>query len=78
VGALSGLGKTRLCSVISIVATGMRIPLAMILSGTALGLDGVWWALSVTSITKGILFYIAFERQAAKLHRETSSEDRHV
>ena len=54
VGALSGLGKTHLCSVISILFTGARIPLAIVLSGTLLGLDGIWWALSVTSIVKGI------------------------
>ena len=29
VGALSGLGKTHLCSVISIIFTGARIPLAI-------------------------------------------------
>ena len=63
IGALSGLGKTKLCSVISILFTGARIPLAYILSGTRLGLDGVWWALSATSIVKGILFYLTLRRQ---------------
>ena len=37
VGALSGLGRTQLCSVISISLTVIRIPLALILSGTSLG-----------------------------------------
>ena len=60
VGALSGLGKTHLCSVISILFTGARIPLAVILSATLLGLDGIWWALSVTSIVKGIIFVCTF------------------
>lgn len=71
VGALSGLGKTKLCSVISILLTGARIPLAFLLSETSLGLDGVWWALSVSSIAKGIIFYIAFEVQV----RLMSSKD---
>lgn len=62
VGALSGLGKTHLCSVISILFTGARIPLAIVLSGTLLGLDGIWWALSVTSIVKGIIFVCTFYR----------------
>ena len=57
VGAMSGLGKTMEASVITILLTAMRIPLAMILGNTALGLDGVWWALSVSSIMKGILFF---------------------
>lgn len=61
VGALSGLGKTHLCSVISIIFTSARIPLAIILGGTSLGLNGIWWALSSTSIVKGVLFVIVFQ-----------------
>ena len=60
VGALSGLGKTHLCSVISITLTSARIPLAILLSGTALGLLGIWWALTATSVVKGIVFAMAF------------------
>ena len=60
VGALSGLGKTHLCSVISITLTSARIPLAIFLSGTALGLLGIWWALTATSVVKGIVFVMAF------------------
>lgn len=60
VGALSGLGKTHLCSVISITLTSARIPLAIFLSGTALGLMGIWWALTATSVVKGIVFVMAF------------------
>ena len=56
VGALSGLGRTRLCSIISIVFTSARIPLAILLGSTELGLHGIWWALSSTSIVKGIIF----------------------
>ena len=61
VGALSGLGRTHLCSVISIIFTSARIPLAIILGGTSLGLNGIWWALSSTSIVKGVLFVIVFQ-----------------
>lgn len=60
VGAISGLGNTKLCSIISIVLTGMRIPLAMALSSTGLGVDGIWWALSLTSMIKGIVLHLAF------------------
>ena len=59
IGALSGLGRTRLCSVISIVLTSARIPLAIVLSGI-MGLDGIWWALTSTSIVKGIIFTCTF------------------
>lgn len=59
VGALSGLGRTRLCSIISIAFTSARIPLAIILGGL-IGLNGIWWALSITSIIKGIIFTCTF------------------
>lgn len=67
IGALSGLGRTRLCSIISIVLTGARIPLAMILCDTALGLNGIWWALTLTSITKGIVFTLTFHHISKRL-----------
>jgi len=60
VGALSGLGKTHLCSVISIIFTGARIPLAILLCRTALGLNGIWCAVSSSSIVKGIIFVATF------------------
>lgn len=59
-GALSGIGLTKLCSIISISLTSIRIPLAYFLQSTSLGLAGVWWAFSATSIAKGIVFTIAF------------------
>ena len=69
-GAISGLGNTKLCSIISILFTGSRIPLAWFLSNTALGLKGIWWALTITSICKGIVFVLAFRSQS-KFNRLT-------
>ncbi|MCI9227378.1 MAG: MATE family efflux transporter [Dorea sp.] len=62
VGALSGLGRTKLCSIISILLTGSRVPLAVMLSMTPLALNGIWWALTLSSVAKGILFVITFHR----------------
>ena len=62
-GAISGLGNTKLCSIISIVFTGFRIPLAYLLSHTSLGLHGIWWALTITSVCKGIVFVFSFRKQ---------------
>ena len=45
IGAISGLGKTNLCSIISILFTSARIPLAMILGNTSMGLNGIWLSL---------------------------------
>ena len=63
VGAISGLGNTKICSIISIILTGMRIPLAMLLTSTSLGVAGVWWALTISSTLKGIVFYFTFRRE---------------
>ena len=60
VGALSGLGRTGICSIISMTLTGSRIPIALMLSSTALALSGIWWAFTVSSIIKGIVFTITF------------------
>lgn len=57
-GAFNGLGKTVPPSVVSVTLNGLRIPLALILSSTALGLNGVWWAISISSILKGLVLPI--------------------
>ena len=53
-GAFSGLGKTQPPSIVSITLTGARIPMAILL-GRWLGLNGVWWAITISSIGKGIV-----------------------
>ena len=73
IGALSGLGMTKLCSIISIILTGSRIPLAMLLTHVGMGLDGIWWALSLTSIVKGIVFTMTFRHTSrTKLNGSSS------
>lgn len=69
VGALSGLGKTYLCSVISILLTSARIPLAVLLCSTILRLNGIWWALTLSSVVKGIIFFLCFLWVLKKLSR---------
>ncbi|MGN0334119.1 MAG: MATE family efflux transporter [Lachnospiraceae bacterium] len=67
VGAISGLGNTKICSIISIILTGLRIPLALFLSRMGMGLNGIWWALTVSSVCKGIVFHLTFHRECKKL-----------
>ena len=67
VGALSGLGKTKLCSVISITMTAARIPIAIMLCATALSLNGIWWSMTISSIAKGIVFIMAFYKVTKKM-----------
>ena len=60
-GAFSGLGDTVTPSWVSIILTGLRIPIAIFLSSAIeLGINGVWWSISGTSIVKGILLIILF------------------
>lgn len=54
-GAFNGLGMTIPPSVVGIVFNVLRIPAALILSSTSLGLNGVWWAISISSIFKGLV-----------------------
>lgn len=74
VGALSGLGHTKLCSYISIVFTGLRIPLALMLSSTSLGLNGIWWALTLSSVAKGVILYIVSRRVIGSIPAEKMEE----
>lgn len=60
-GAFKGMGRTVPPTVVSIVFTGLRIPLAIILSADALlGVKGVWWSMSITSIIKGMILVAWF------------------
>lgn len=59
-GAFSGLGNSFPPSFVSIVFTVARIPFIFILTNY-LGLDGIWWAISFSSILKGIVSFIWFE-----------------
>jgi len=53
-GAFNGIGKTIPPSVVGIALNAMRIPGALLLS-IPLGLNGVWWSISLSSIIKGII-----------------------
>ncbi|MBZ4683588.1 MAG: hypothetical protein PWP46_885 [Fusobacteriaceae bacterium] len=64
-GLFNGVSKTMPPAIISIVFTGLRIPMALYLAYSLnLGLNGVWWSISISSIIKGtvaiIWFYIDF------------------
>ena len=68
-GAFSGYGRTVPPSVISIIFTSARIPLAMLLITTSLALNGIWWSITISSIFKGILlltWFLIFLRKEMK------------
>lgn len=60
-GAFNGVGRTIPPAVVSISLNAIRIPSAIYLSSyTMLGLSGVWWSISITSILKGIILTSLF------------------
>jgi putative MATE family efflux protein len=59
-GAFNGLGKTIPPSIVGILFNALRIPGAILLAATALGLDGIWWAISISSVLKGAVLVIWF------------------
>ncbi|MFI3208352.1 MAG: MATE family efflux transporter [Eubacteriales bacterium] len=59
-GAFQGLGKTKPPSINSIILTGIRIPVAYFLCQTSLGLNGIWWTITLSALAKGIVLPILF------------------
>lgn len=60
-GAFKGLGRTYIPSIIVTVLTGARVPLAYFISRPEiLGLNGVWWSITLSSVLKGILMISLF------------------
>lgn len=66
-GAFNGTGHTTPPALTSIILTGARIPLAYLLTTfPALGLTGIWWSITISSIIKGTLlplWYLHFQRK---------------
>lgn len=56
-GIFNGLGKTSPPAIVSVVFNTLRIPLALFL-GARIGVTGVWWAISITSLFKGSILLI--------------------
>ena len=70
VGAFAGLGQTLIPSAICSTFSAARIPMALILSSTALGLCGIWWSISISSIIQGTLCLILFLLLLKKLSNQ--------
>lgn len=78
-GAFAGFGHTLPPSLASTLLVTSRIPLAMVLSRTALGLNGIWWSISITSILRGVVLFaliLIFFRHMAKKKEKSPSLSR--
>lgn len=69
-GAFSAYGRTTPPSVVSILFTSLRVPGAILLGRTALGLNGVWWSISLSSVCKGVILVILFMLFMRRFGRE--------
>ncbi len=57
-GIFKGIGRTYISSTINTVLTGLRVPMAYLLSKpNILGIKGVWWSISISRVLKGILLF---------------------
>lgn len=57
VGVMPGMGRIVEASVTTLILTAVRIPPAMILGSTSLGLEGMWWVFTISSIVKALLVW---------------------
>lgn len=76
-GIFKGLGRTYIPSIIIIILTGLRIPLAIFLSkANILGLNGVWWSITLSSVVKGIILLciLIVLRKTNKLYKIDNKE----
>lgn len=53
-GMFNGIGRTAPPAIISMTLNAVRIPLAMLLA-SEMGVTGVWWAITITTIFKGTI-----------------------
>ncbi len=60
-GAFNGIGRTEPAAITGIVFNLLRIPMALYFSQmTLLGLNGIWWSITISSVFKGVIVYIWF------------------
>ncbi|HPX92723.1 MAG TPA: MATE family efflux transporter [Bacillota bacterium] len=67
--AFAALGQSLLPSILVTGLMVSRIPLGTYLSGTALGVSGIWWSFSITSNLAGLVLLIALPLYMRKLER---------
>lgn len=76
-GAFNGTGHTAPPALSGILLTGIRIPMAYFLTTfPTLGLTGIWWSISISSILKGTLlplWFFYFQRK--NLSKKDPAED---
>lgn len=57
-GAFRGLGRTFPPSLAGGITNALRVPLAYLLPYTGLGLNGIWWIITVTATARGLWMFL--------------------
>lgn len=70
-GAFNGCGRTTPPAIVGILLTGARIPMAYyLITLPALGLNGIWWSISFSSVLKGVVlavWYHSFQKNLPRI-----------
>ena len=64
-------------AIVGISMNAFRLPIAYLLMAVpALGLNGIWWSITGTSILKGIILYIWYKLFRKQMHNEKGNHTR--
>ena len=69
-GMFNGIGRTAPPAIISMTFNAIRIPFAMLLA-SQMGVNGVWWAISITTIFKGTILTIWYQVVQKKIEKRS-------
>lgn len=64
-GLFTGLGMPKIPASISIIFTVLRIPMALLLI-TSLGINGIWWSITLSTLLKGMTLYFIYAVKVRK------------
>ncbi len=66
-GMFYGVGRTLPPAITSMVFNTLRIPLAILLVGLGLGVEGIWWVVCITTTAKGLILTLWFAIAGKKI-----------
>ena len=72
-GAFRGIGKTQPPSIVSITFNALRVPMALLLAETSLGLNGIWWGMAIGNILRGVVLMVWYMHFSRKQQQKEST-----
>ena len=68
-GWFTGIQKPQIPATISMLFTALRLPMAWLLV-IPLGLEGIWWSISISTLLKGSILYFCYKHYQGKLKEQ--------